>query len=213
MTTKTNSTVDVFSIGEDGRPSAVPVKNPGAPVPFAWVFDHAGRMVLSFAGNSSLETFRVNPDNTIATATSHVKAPTPTADLSVTKTGSPDPVQAGSNITYTIGVANAGPSDAQNVTLTDAIPANTTFVSFSQTAGPPFVLTAPRPGETGTVTATATSFANGASATFQLVVNVNLGTQDGTIISNTATVSSSTGDSNTANNSATVTTGVGGFGT
>src|SRR5207248_3240646 len=69
VTTKTNGTVDVFSIGDDGRPSAVPVKNPvenpATPVPFAWVFDHAGRMVLSFAGSSSLETFTVNPDNTI----------------------------------------------------------------------------------------------------------------------------------------------------
>jgi len=69
VTTKTNGTVDVFSIGDDGRPSAVPVKNPverpATPVPFAWVFDQAGRMVLSFAGSSSLETFTVNPDNTI----------------------------------------------------------------------------------------------------------------------------------------------------
>ena len=169
--------------------------------------------VISNTVTISSDTCEVNPDNNSATATTHVKAPTPTADLSVTKTGSPDPVQAGSDITYTIVVANAGPNDAQNVTLSDAVPANTTFVSFTQTAGPVFVLTAPPPGGTGAVTATATSFASGASATFQLVVNVNLGTQDGTIISNTATVSSSTGDSNAGNNSATVNTGVGGFGT
>jgi 6-phosphogluconolactonase (cycloisomerase 2 family) len=34
-------------------------------VPFAFVFDHAGRMLLNFAGTSSLETFTVNADNTI----------------------------------------------------------------------------------------------------------------------------------------------------
>lgn len=65
VTTKTNNTVDVFSVDRDGRLSATPVKNPAAPVPFAWVFDSAGRMVLNFAGTSSLETFTVNADNTI----------------------------------------------------------------------------------------------------------------------------------------------------
>ena len=65
ITTKTNSTVDVFSVGPDGRLSAAPVKNPAAPVPFAFVFDTAGRMVLNFAGTSSLETFTVNADDTI----------------------------------------------------------------------------------------------------------------------------------------------------
>jgi 6-phosphogluconolactonase (cycloisomerase 2 family) len=68
VTTKTHNTVDVFSIGPDGRPSAAPVTNPvsaATPVPFAWVFDRHGRLVLNFAGNSSLETFTVNQDNTI----------------------------------------------------------------------------------------------------------------------------------------------------
>jgi 6-phosphogluconolactonase (cycloisomerase 2 family) len=35
-------------------------------VPFAWVFDAAGRIVLNFAGTSSLETLTVNEDNTIS---------------------------------------------------------------------------------------------------------------------------------------------------
>jgi hypothetical protein len=65
VTTKTNSTVDVFSVNPDGRLSAAPVKNSAAPVPFAWVFDSAGRIVLNFAGNSSLQTLTVNEDNTI----------------------------------------------------------------------------------------------------------------------------------------------------
>jgi uncharacterized repeat protein (TIGR01451 family) len=126
----------------------------------------------------------------------------------VTKSDSIDPVPAGSDLTYTIVLTSAGPSDASDVVLSDAIPTDTTFVSWSQTDGPTFVLTAPRPGETGTVTATADTFASGASATFQLVVNVNSGTPGGATISNTATVSSSTRDQNTINNSATETTGV-----
>jgi 6-phosphogluconolactonase (cycloisomerase 2 family) len=72
VTTKTHNTVDIFSVGADGRPSSAPVKNPAAPVPFAFDFDTAGRMVLNFAGASSLETFTVNADNTITP----VSAPT-----------------------------------------------------------------------------------------------------------------------------------------
>ncbi|HET7338420.1 MAG TPA: beta-propeller fold lactonase family protein [Candidatus Dormibacteraeota bacterium] len=65
VTTKINSTVDIFSVSPDGTLSAAPVKNPAAGVPFAFEFDSAGRMVLNFAGTSSLETFDVNADNTI----------------------------------------------------------------------------------------------------------------------------------------------------
>lgn len=65
VTTKTNGTVDVFSVGADSRLSTTPVTNQAAPVPFAFVFDGVGRLVLNFAGTSSLETFTVNPDDTI----------------------------------------------------------------------------------------------------------------------------------------------------
>lgn len=65
VTTKTHNTVEVFSVEEDGRLSAAPVINQASPVPFAFVFDGAGRMVLNLAGSSALETFTVNPDNTI----------------------------------------------------------------------------------------------------------------------------------------------------
>ncbi|HET9781561.1 MAG TPA: hypothetical protein VFR33_07255 [Candidatus Dormibacteraeota bacterium] len=64
VTTKTNGTVDVFSVSAGGQLSAAPVKNPAAGVPFAFGFA-GGEMVLSFAGTSSLETFLVNADDTI----------------------------------------------------------------------------------------------------------------------------------------------------
>src|SRR2546430_11853291 len=41
------------------------------------------------------------------------------ADLSVTNSGSPVPVQAGNNITYTQVVTNSGPSNATSATLTE----------------------------------------------------------------------------------------------
>ena len=66
VTTKTHGTVDVFSVNPDGRLSSAPVKNaPAGPVPFAFAFDTSGRLILNFAGTSSLEAFTVNDDNTI----------------------------------------------------------------------------------------------------------------------------------------------------
>ncbi len=144
------------------------------------------------ANNSDTETTSVNAQ----------------ADLSVTKTDAPDPVNAGNNLTYTITLSNTGPSDAQNVTLTDAVPANTTFVSAMQTSGPAFTLMAPPVGGTGTVTATLSTLSAGASATFTMVVNVNAGTPNATILSNTATVTSVTTDPAPVNNSDTETTSV-----
>jgi uncharacterized repeat protein (TIGR01451 family) len=160
---------------------------------------------LSNTATATSDTFDPYPGNNSATATTGVIA---RADLSVTKSGTPDPVNAGENITYTINVANAGPSDAQSVSLTDATPANTTFVSITQTAGPTFSCTSPALGGTGTVTCSIATLAAGASASFTLVVNVNANTPNGTTISNTATMSSGTTDKVPGNNSATATTTV-----
>ena len=57
----------------------------------------------------------------------------PTADLSITKTASPDPVTTGDDLTYTVTVTNNGPDPATSVTVTDNLPAETTFVSCSST--------------------------------------------------------------------------------
>ena len=47
----------------------------------------------------------------------------PAADLSLTKTDSPDPVLAGQLLTYTLTASNAGPSSATGVQVTDNLPA------------------------------------------------------------------------------------------
>ncbi|HEX8287248.1 MAG TPA: choice-of-anchor Q domain-containing protein, partial [Pyrinomonadaceae bacterium] len=128
------------------------------------------------------------------------------ADLLVTKIDSPDPVIAGSNLTYTIQVANSGPEAAASVALSDTLPAGTSFVSLSAPAG--WNCTMPGVGSSGTVTCTAATVANGASEQFTLVVKVDSATAAGTVLSNTATVSSATADPNTGNESATATTTV-----
>src|SRR5947207_351329 len=55
----------------------------------------------------------------------------PAADLAITKTGSPDPVIAGDNLTYTLTITNTGPDTATAVSVTDDLPSETSFVSCS----------------------------------------------------------------------------------
>ena len=129
------------------------------------------------------------------------------ADLSVTDAASPNPVAAGGNITYTQIVTNNGPSAADNATLVATIPANTTLVSVTAPAG--WSCLSPGPGGTGNVVCSNVNMAGLTAATFTLVVKVNSGAVNGTVISETASASSSVGDPNTANNKATATTVVG----
>ena len=83
-----------------------------------------------------------------------------------------------SDLTYTLVVANDGPSDATNVVVSDPVPAGTTFVSADGGG-----LEA-----AGTVTWNLGTLADGASATLHVTVHVNGGrTSD---LSNTASVGS-----------------------
>ncbi len=127
------------------------------------------------------------------------------ADLTVSKTDSPDPVAIGNDITYTITVTNSGPDAAANAQLSDTVPTNTTFRSITPPAGWTCP-TQPAQGGTGAISCTNPSFAVG-SAVFTLVVRVNTSATNNSTISNTVSVSSSTNDP-TNNNSATETTTV-----
>jgi len=141
-----------------------------------------------------------NPGNDSATAVTTVTA---SADLSVNKTG-PATANAGTDITYTITLTNNGTSNAASVALSDAVPANTTFVSESQTTGSTFSCTKPSVGGTGTVNCTLASFAPG-SATFSITVHISPGAA-GTVISNTANATTTTTDPNPGNNTSTALT-------
>jgi 6-phosphogluconolactonase (cycloisomerase 2 family) len=68
VTTKASgSNIDVFQVGSDGRLSATPVVNPSAtPVPFAFTFTPSNRLAVGEAGTSSLTTYVVNSDGTLA---------------------------------------------------------------------------------------------------------------------------------------------------
>jgi uncharacterized repeat protein (TIGR01451 family) len=165
----------------------------------------AAGTVLTNTAALTAATSDPNPGNEIATATTTVAT---SADVQVTKVDTPDPVTAGNNLTYTIGLSNVGPSDAVGVMVSDTIPANTTFVSLTTPAD--FVCTTPAVGGTGAINCSKPSnlVATG-SMNFTLVVKVNAGTANGTVITNTASIAATTTDPNGGNNSATATTTVG----
>lgn len=132
------------------------------------------------------------------------------ADMSVTDTGSPNPVAAGANITYTQVVTNNGPSAADNATVVASIPANTSLVSFTAPAGWGCVNTGA--GSAGNVVCTNSNMAGSSSGTFTLVTKVNASTPNGTVITGTISVGSATIDPIAANNTASVRTIVGATG-
>src|SRR5208337_2673852 len=124
-----------------------------------------------------------------------------TADLAVTYTASSPTILAGSQVTLTASVTNQGPAAASGLTFTETSPANTTFASMVTPAG--WSCTKPASGTAGTITCTIASLAVGAPATlFPIVFNVIGTTPAGTVISDTATISSATPDPNYSNNSA-----------
>ncbi|MGA8763768.1 MAG: C25 family cysteine peptidase [Candidatus Sulfotelmatobacter sp.] len=143
---------------------------------------------------ASVTTTTSDPNNGNNSASASVQV-ADSADLSVTNSASPVPVQANNNITYTQVVANAGPSAASTVTLTEVVPANTTAQSLTGPAGWTCNL--------GTLTCTIPSLAASTNGTITFIVKVNAGAAAGTAINDTATVGSTTTDPNAANNTAT----------
>jgi uncharacterized repeat protein (TIGR01451 family) len=68
--------------------------------------------------------------NNTASTTSYVASPTQ-ADVAIVKTASPQPVEPGTALTYTLQITNNGPAVAQNLCVTDPLPSQVTFVSAS----------------------------------------------------------------------------------
>lgn len=118
------------------------------------------------------------------------------ADLSLTKTVSPGPYIAGTNLTYTLTVTNGGPSAAVNVRLSDQLPAGLSIVSVTSAGN---TCNPGAPGVTPTVCAL-NGLAVGASEITTIVALINPAVPAGTILSNNASVSSDTADLNNANN-------------
>jgi uncharacterized repeat protein (TIGR01451 family) len=115
----------------------------------------------------------------------------PAPDLSMAKTG-PAFATEGHNATYTLTATNLGPTTATGVTVTDPVPANSTFVSASAGCAQ----------AAGLITCTVGALAPGGSQAFAITLLAGSGAS----IVNIATVAGNQTDPNPANNMATVTT-------
>lgn len=119
------------------------------------------------------------------------------ADLFLSNRTMTDPASVGSELTYIIAVVNTGPHRANDVDVTDLLPAGVTFVSASTSQGSWSL-------EGGTVTSRLGSIDKGG---FAIVTAVVIPTTAGKLTSTASAFGSDT-DPNTADNSATTMTAV-----
>src|SRR6185295_17427033 len=89
-----------------------------APITITVVAPSTGGTIENTASVSS-STGDPETSNNSSTVTTTVS---PLADLSLLATDSPDPVGSGATLTYTLAVSNAGPSDADSVSVTAILP-------------------------------------------------------------------------------------------
>ncbi|HXH39015.1 MAG TPA: hypothetical protein VNN08_10335 [Thermoanaerobaculia bacterium] len=118
-------------------------------------------------------------------------------DLSITKNTSALTAFGGNPITYTLSVSNLGPSQASSVSVSDTLPAGSSFISASGTGWT-------CNNVAGVVTCTLPTLAVGPANPITLTINAPPVASPGTL-SNTATVSSASSDPVPANNSSTKT--------
>jgi uncharacterized repeat protein (TIGR01451 family) len=114
----------------------------------------------------------------------------PQADLALTKLDSADPVAAGEPFSYTLTVTNLGPSVSPKLVVTDALPAG---VVYRGASGAGWTCA---PSE-GTVTCEAPSLEPGEGSAIVLGVTAPV---EGTILANSAAVSSTALDPDSSNN-------------
>jgi large repetitive protein len=120
-----------------------------------------------------------------------------TSDVNVNVSDTPDPVFIGSNLTYTITIANGGPFNAPNVQMTNTLPASVTLKSAATTQG---ILST----NSNTITGALGGVTNGLPVIVTLTVVPNaLGT-----ITDTASVTNDNPDPALGNNTFTATTTV-----
>ncbi len=150
--------------------------------------------IISDTDTGASATHDSNPADNSATVNIAVASGTQ-ADLSVTNAGSPNPVTAGNNITYAQSLTNNGPVAANAPVFTETLPANTTAVS----------LTGPAGWTCGALSCTDTAaMPANTTANFTFIVTVGAAVANGSTITQTDSVTSTTGDPNGGNNSATV---------
>jgi uncharacterized repeat protein (TIGR01451 family) len=100
-----------------------------------------------------------NPLNNVASVATTISSPS--ADLAISASLSPNPVVMGGEVTYVVTVSNLGPATATSVIVTNPIPAGFRLVSTTASGG---VTT-----NTGVLTFSLGNLGSGSSTTFTLV--------------------------------------------
>jgi len=152
----------------------------------------AGSLILS--AQAAASTPDPNPGDNTRSETTAVQT---RADLVLTLNDVPDPVVAGAPLTYTLTLANMGPSDAQDVAVALTLPDGVT----------PITLT-PSQGTCGGTTCNLGVLPAGATARITATTRVNSAIPTNTVLSALAQASSPTTDPVPANNTATTSTTV-----
>lgn len=150
---------------------------------------------------SSFEPYEVwmsDYDSDITTAVDSGLYSSLLADLHVTKDDGQSQFVAGTTVTYTVEVGNSGPTPAYEVDITDSAPADTSIAGWEcfATGG----AACPNDSGTGDIAETVEVFPDGGVLTYTVslvVPQVFIGN-----LTNTVSVSSTTGDPDPTNNSA-----------
>jgi uncharacterized repeat protein (TIGR01451 family) len=156
---------------------------------------------------STIDASTANNTSTFTSAISDITVGN--ADVQLTKTASTGTVAPDGAITYVLAATNLGPEKAGDVTIQDATPAGTVFVSVSPSPGGS--CTTPAAGTAGTVICVwsdATAMGPAGERSFRLVVRVAADAVNGTSVLNTGGVTTTSFDPALENNSASALTNV-----
>ena len=154
----------------------------GASSPVTIAFDVPGTTTCDsvIANNATISTSTTDPNmaNNISQTVQTTVQCGGTADFTITKTDNLTEVEQGDTLTYSIVVTNTSAVGATNVTVTDSLPGDVTYISASDSAS----------HAGGIITWSNLSISAGASKTLTVTGRVGDTVANGTILTNTAFV-------------------------
>ncbi|KQX05372.1 hypothetical protein ASC59_14605 [Leifsonia sp. Root1293] len=180
--------IPVLSAGISGSPGATAV------ITIQAVAD--GGAPIGTATNTATVTSSTSDTDTSNNSASASTDVTGVADIVVTKTATPNPAVAGSPITYTITVANTGPSTSRGVVLDDLLPPEFDFASAAPSQGSCAV------PDASALVCDIGDIANGAAATLDVVMNIPTDYTGAPDAVETVSATSDTSDPDDTNNTA-----------
>lgn len=173
--------IPIVTGGNDACAIGQPIQ-PGAQCTFTWAFNP-----ITVGARSGVQDIQSDGGNVLVQFSGTGFS---TADVAVSIAANPTTVQVGKQLAYTITLKNLSSSPATGVTMTDVLPAGTTFAKVSSTTNAPCMT--PAPGGTGPVVCSIGRIDAGMTSTIHLVVDVVSGGRTG--ITNTVTIASTSVD-------------------